>query len=122
MRKNLELAEKYRIRTGEYATETGERFGAFGIKRPDCELHVIMCEANELAEWDHVSVSGRKGGRGHTPTRDQMCHVKKLFFEDEECVMQLHPPESGYVNIHPNCLHLWRPASAVIPLPPKICV
>lgn len=31
---------------------------------------------------------------------------------------QLHPAKSEYVNIHPYCLHLWRPLEREIPMPP----
>ena len=31
--------------------------------------------------------------------------------------MQLHVPPRDHVNIHPNCLHLWRPQFAMIPRP-----
>jgi hypothetical protein len=48
-----------------------------------------------------------------------MCFVKDLFWDDEECVMQLHPPKSDYVNCHPNCLHLWKPVGQDIPRPPS---
>lgn len=64
--------------------------------------------------WDHVSVSHPY----RIPLREEMCQIKALFFEPEEAVMQLHPPESTYVNNHPRCLHLWRPIGATVPLPP----
>ena len=49
-----------------------------------------------------------------------MCAIKDMFFDHEETVMQLHPPVSEYVNIHPYCLHLWRPNNGrIIPRPPK---
>jgi hypothetical protein len=51
-----------------------------------------------------------------------MSFVKSLFWSDEECVMQLHPPASAYVNNHPHCLHLWRPTRQQIPMPPEILV
>ena len=44
-----------------------------------------------------------------TPTWDDMCAIKDVFFEDEEAAIQLHPKKSEYVNIMSNCLHLWRP-------------
>jgi hypothetical protein len=50
-----------------------------------------------------------------------MCWVKWSFFDDEECVVQFHPPQSKYVNRHPFVLHLWKPPAAVI-LPPVVCV
>lgn len=46
-----------------------------------------------------------------------MCFVKDLFWSDDECVIQFHPPHSDYVNYHPHCLHLWNPIGIDIPLP-----
>ena len=34
---------------------------------------------------------------------------KALFWDEDDCVIQYHPPRSEYVNNHQNCLHLWRP-------------
>lgn len=47
-----------------------------------------------------------------------MQQVKELFWDDEQAVMQLHPPKSTYRNHHPGCLHMWRPTDQNIPLPP----
>jgi hypothetical protein len=41
-----------------------------------------------------------------------MCFVRSRFFEDDEWVMQLHPPKSENINYDPFCLHLWRPQKA----------
>ena len=69
--------------------------------------------------WDHVSVSLRD----RCPTWDELEHVKRLFFRDDEVAMQLHVPPSQHVNVHPYCLHLWRPNDGrEIPLPPSIMV
>jgi hypothetical protein len=65
--------------------------------------------------WDHVSVSYSN----RCPTWDEMCYIKNIFFKEDECVIQYHPPKSDYVNIHPYCLHLWRPQNQSIPMPPK---
>ena len=65
--------------------------------------------------WDHVSVSRKD----RCPTWDEMETVKRLFFSDDEIAMQLHVPPSDHINVHPYCLHLWRPHSADIPMPPK---
>lgn len=56
------------------------------------------------------------------PTWEEMCFVKSLFWDDNEAVMQLHPPKSDWVNNHPYCLHLWKPNNQQIPLPPSIMV
>ncbi|SCG82689.1 hypothetical protein DW1_1116 [Proteiniborus sp. DW1] len=68
--------------------------------------------------WDHVSASYSS----RTPTWDEMCYIKDIFFKEDECVLQYHPPKSEYVNIHPHCLHLWRPKYDIIPKPPMYMV
>lgn len=55
--------------------------------------------------WEHASVSLRN----RCPTWDEMCAIKDIFWGEEEAVMQVHPPRSEYVNLHPYCLHLWKP-------------
>lgn len=66
--------------------------------------------------WDHVSVSTPN----RCPTWEEMCHVKDLFFEPFETVVQFHPSIEEYVNNHPFCLHLWRSQNLVHELPPSI--
>lgn len=70
--------------------------------------------------WEHVSVSPYK--HSHTPTWDEMCSLKDMFFKDDEVVVQYHPAKGEYVNNMPNCLHLWRPINEVLPTPPSIMV
>lgn len=82
------------------------------------QINALRVIASWGGEWDHVSVSHQT----RIPTWEEMCWIKGLFFDDEEAVMQLHPPKSEYVNNHSRCLHLWRPQNASIPLPPSIYV
>lgn len=65
--------------------------------------------------WDHVSVSLEF----RPPTWDEMELVKRTFFKDSELAVQFHVPVQDHINIHPYCLHLWRPQRNKIPLPPK---
>lgn len=65
--------------------------------------------------WKHVSVSYSN----RCPTWEEMCRVKDIFWYDNECVVQFHPPKSEYVNNHPYCLHLWRKRDGNFELPPK---
>lgn len=64
--------------------------------------------------WDHVSVSYND----RCLTWEEMCIVKDIFFQEEECAIQYHPPKSEYVNNHPYVLHLWKPQGEYIPRPP----
>ena len=113
--------EPFRWRTGPWGSSTGDDFGAFQIPGP-CgeELKIIASpgDANESIPWEHVSVSTRR----RTPNWKEMCFVKDLFWDEEDAVMQLHPPRSTWINNHPYCLHLWRPLDGNIPLPPSIAV
>ncbi len=70
--------------------------------------------------WDHVSIMPFK--KTHTPTWDEMCKLKDDFFHKEEVVVQFHPAEDQYVNMLPNCLHLWRCQNEAFPTPPSIMV
>lgn len=68
--------------------------------------------------WEHVSISLKK----RCPTWEEMCFFKDIFWNDNECVIQYHPPRKNYVNCHKYCLHLWRPINEQVPMPPKILV
>ena len=68
--------------------------------------------------WEHLSISNPN----YTPTWDVMCIVKDIFFNDDECVVQYHPPKTEYVNNHKHCLHLWRETGKNPVMPPKALV
>lgn len=70
--------------------------------------------------WEHVSISPIK--HSYTPTWDEMCKLKDMFFCSDETVVQYHPAKNEYVNNLPNCLHLWRPINEKMPAPPSIFV
>lgn len=106
----IKYPEKYRV-----AGTPDDDGGAFKVPYGKLTLFVI---ASHGAGWDHVSVSLLT----RTPTWDEMCFIKDLFFESEDCVIQYHPPKSQYKNVHPFCLHLWRPQNEAIPMPPEFMV
>lgn len=92
--------------------------GGFG------EIHLLKMNCSVIwsngGGWEHVSVAPYK--RNYTPSWDDMCRVKDMFWNEEETVVQYHPAKSEYVNNIPNCLHLWRPIIAPLPYPPSIMV
>jgi len=79
----------------------------------------IRCQSSDGFGWEHVSVSLNKN---RCPTWEEMCLVKDLFWDAEDCVIQFHPPESENVSMHKYCLHLWRPVNGQFPRPPSIFV
>lgn len=80
----------------------------------------LFCIASSGMGWEHVSVSVEQAKR--CPVWDEMCAVKDLFWDEEDCVVQYHPPKSDYVSNHPFVLHLWRPVGVDMIRPPAILV
>jgi hypothetical protein len=81
--------------------------------------------ASDGMGWEHVSVSLSIAGKKmviRCPIWEEMCYIKSLFWDEEDCVIQFHPAKSEYVNRHPYVLHLWRPVGITIPIPDKIMV
>ena len=73
------------------------------------------------AGWEHVSINDKRV----TPSWEEMCELKEVFWKDEECVVQYHPPKSEYVNNLSHCLHLWRPIekfNGKLPIPNSLLV
>lgn len=68
--------------------------------------------------WEHLSVSMPS----RTPSWDQMCRMKDIFWNQDEACVQYHPKEEDYVNMHKHCLHIWRPTEEHLPTPPHILV
>lgn len=89
--------------------------GAFFVPRPKESSPLRVIASDCYGGWEHVSVSLPN----RCPTWDEMCKIKSLFWDADDCVIQFHPPESDYVNNHPYCLHMWRKIDFDFPLPPK---
>lgn len=119
---------KWRIRKGRFgSTDEMGNYGAFAIPLEDGRLAMVIAADGDDTGWEHVSVHivfrNKKGKTTtKTPTWDQMCKIKDLFWSEEEAVMQLHPPHSKYVNMHAHTLHLWKPHASEITLPNSLLV
>lgn len=96
--------------------------GAFSIWLSNRTLAMVVASDGE--GWEHVSVRmvDKSTGNDRTPTWAEMCKIKDIFWGEEDCVIQYHPPKSEYVNNHPHVLHLWRPTAQAIPMPDSILV
>lgn len=71
--------------------------------------------------WEHVSINDKHT----TPTWEDMCELKDIFWSEEETVVQYHPAKSEYVNNLKHCLHLWKPIeeyTGKLPIPDSILV
>ena len=114
--KPSDIAESYRVKTGMHGSNSSiGNNGAFVIIRAGRSYYVII---SDEGGWDHVSISSDK----RTPSWETMCWIKDLFFDEDETVIQLHPPKSKHINLHDHCLHLWRNQSEEFKLPPTFMV
>lgn len=113
---NLHLLDVYRVTAPSVRDVYGwlgdETCGAFSIPFEGRSFRVV---ASSGEGWDHVSVSLPN----RTPNWREMEYIKRMFFKPDEWAYQLHAPPSDHINIHPFCLHIWRPHDVAIPTPPK---
>ncbi|MEG1502259.1 MAG: hypothetical protein RR370_02610 [Synergistaceae bacterium] len=113
--KNLRGLDSYRRHLDGYMGD--DTCGMFELELEGSMLTFRVIASSE-GGWEHVSVSTEN----RCPKWSEMCQIKEMFFYDTETVMQLHVPKEEHINIHPYCLHLWRPLGKDIPLPPSIMV
>ena len=112
----MKVPNEYRIRDGQLKSDdTYGNNGCFQIPFRSFKFWVV---ASDGEGWEHVSVSLPN----RCPNWEEMCFIKSLFWDKDECVVEFHPPESEYVNNHPNCLHLWKQSGKTWTLPPSILV
>ncbi len=104
--------DQYQVEIDGYPRSTRTN-GCYTIKPKGL---AIIC--SDGGGWEHVSVSKRT----KTPSYEDMCWCKEMFWGPDATVMQLHVPESEHINCHNFCLHLWRPTDSEIPRPPSIFV
>lgn len=107
MRPMLEVAREPNVEMLAH----GPDGASFLVKIGKAQLQVI-CSIGD--GWDHVSVALRH----RLPRYKEMVTIKRMFFCGDETAVEYHMPESEHINIHPFCLHLWRPQEEPLPTPP----
>ena len=112
MKTTEEIVKDYRVNV----LRTGDDGGIGTIKYKTLRGSVIWSNGGG---WEHVSFNPFKAV---TPSWEDMCLLKDMFFGPEEVAIEIHPAKSQYVSNMEHCLHLWRCISAVQPLPPSIMV
>ena len=91
------------------AAATMEHMDVVGTYVSDSGLQVIASyDRTQHGELLHVSISRRD----RYPTWGEIKAVREAFFEADEDVMMLLPKRAHYVNVHPNCFHLWQTPTA----------
>lgn len=120
--KDLNTLDKHRLSKEEIAIYGVNGDSGNGIFKVHINGRSFKVIASNGGGWEHVSVSPWSDSRKACPTWDEMCEIKDMFFDPDERVVQYHPPKSEYINMHPYCLHLWRPTTVEMPFPPSIFV
>lgn len=107
----FKVPEKYRILAGPLRSDS--RYGNNGAFSfyPDMPLAAI---ASDGQGWEHVSVSHES----RCPTWEEMCWVAEQFWTPDAVLVQYRPAAKDYINMHPHCLHWWRPVGKRIITPP----
>lgn len=114
------VLEKHRIRGGQLGSDKSfGNNGAFIFSKAMVTYFIIASDGDG---WEHVSVHCLEDTKERTPSWDEMCLIKSLFWDEDDCVIQFHPAKSEYVNMHKHTLHLWRPTDGIIHTPDKLMV
>lgn len=112
----MKVPEKFRIKDGHLGSDSS--YGNNGVFSIPFESYEFRAIASDGDGWEHVSVSLKH----RCPNWKEMCFIKNLFWDEEDCVVQFHPPKSEYVDNCETCLHLWKLAGEEIKRPPSILV
>lgn len=116
----FKVPEDYRVKEGALGSDSSfGNNGGFLVPINHGTVHAF-CLVSDGHSYEHVSVTlyDKKNNLiKRCPTWNEMCVIKDIFWDEEDCVMQLHPPKKDWVSIHEFCLHLWRPTEVEIPRP-----
>lgn len=90
--------------------------GAFHLPSPAPGWTLFLI-CSDGGGWEHVSVHARRNDQTRIPTWQEMSFVKRSCWGADDVVVQFHPRERDYVNMHPHVLHLWRPIGVELVTP-----
>ncbi len=95
------------------ALDTDDNF-VYRIPSPWKDGDTLAVHLGSAAGWEYACVSTQH----RCPVLEEMAFIKSQLWEPEDCVVEYHPPQSQYVNVHPYCLWPFRPINGGIPRPP----
>lgn len=106
-------ANRWRIRTGKYASDDTDGWNGCFLVPVDGEIYHVMI--SDGGGWKHLSATNAQ--KKVIPSWNAMCRLKEYFFSDDEWACQFHPAKDDHINDHPYCLHIWMPLDAPLPHP-----
>ena len=87
----FKIPEKYRI-TENHQLASNSSYGNNGAFLIKYETYEVYCIASDGGGWEHVSVSY---SATKIPSWNMMCFIKNMFWDEEDCVIQFHPPKAN---------------------------
>jgi hypothetical protein len=123
---SFHVPNKYRLKK-HYDLASDDSYGNngfFTIPHYRIADYFFGVQASDGEGWEHASISlfTKKGTVKRCPIWEEMCYIKDIFWDKTDTVIQYHPAEKDYVNMHPFVLHLWRPINIELPLPDSLLV
>lgn len=125
----FKVPEEYRITKSInpmlLSTKSDGNNGFFAIRQGAL---LFFVKASDGLGWEHVSISVKRAVKSdfvqmqRTPTWEEMCKIKDLFWGENDVVIQYHPAKKDYINMHPYVLHLWRPVKKKIATPNPLLI
>jgi len=133
MKKDASHLEPFRVTEGEGATtsEAGMS-GNFSFKLKDAIVQVSFA-GDEIEGWEHAiavcfdkpqsniisRLTSTKEPEPRCPTNEEIMHIKRLFWEDDEAVVEIFPAKGNKTPWHTIARHLWRRTYSDFPMPVK---
>jgi len=86
--------------------KTGDGEDGYRFQHKLYPLTVITSAAIEAdgKRWLHVSLAHQK----RIPDYSEIQRVRKHFIGEDKYAVIVFPPKDFYVNLNPNCIHLWH--------------
>jgi len=93
------------MKTPKGWNEIDKKLDGSGYWCPSRNQFIICSIAKEKdgKKWLHVSLSGKKRIQ-----YEDLKDIKDLFIGPDKYAIMIFPPKDKYVNIHPNCFHLFH--------------
>lgn len=133
MKKDFSHLEAYRCVDGKFATPVGATYGAFAIPHTEHKQDRFLCAVDdgtgpEQQQWEHVSVrlvsiveAEQKTAVCRPPSIIEVDEMKRMFWDDDEAVVQIHQGEIEQDDNKAVVAHLWKPriGSMMFPTEPQ---
>jgi hypothetical protein len=130
MKKDSTHLNQFRIKEGEGATTDADGLnGNFKFALAGVIVQVSSSET-EIEGYEHLiavafdkpqsSIISRLTAKDPVPrclTNEEKMQVKRLFWEDDECVVEYLPAKGSQMPFHFTATHLWRRTFSEFPMP-----